>query len=79
VAVIGWAYLLLMVAVVGLALFSALRRPPKADHTDDRVLLSLYAIRRRLEVAQFKSELRRDAADTRRALRAELQRSDRRR
>jgi hypothetical protein len=50
----------------------------KLDADTYRVVVSLYAIRRRLEVAQFKTEVRRDAAHVRRRLRDELRGLDQR-
>ena len=45
---------------------------PAWDESSYRAAVGLHAIRRRLEVAQVKSELRRDAATLRRELRDEL-------
>jgi predicted transcriptional regulator len=56
-----------------------LSKRPSADVQTYRTLVELHRIRRRFDVAQLKSELRRDAADARRALRAELARLDGRR
>jgi hypothetical protein len=42
------------------------------DQTTYRAVVSLYDIRRRMQVAQLKTELRRDAADLRRALQRDL-------
>jgi len=71
--------LLLVVAVcAGLLLY---RDRPPADEPvkappvvkpSYRLLTELYAIRRRLDAAQFKFDVRRDAADARHRLRAEL-------
>lgn len=43
-----------------------------------RLLVELYAIRRRLDVARYKFDVRRDAAEARRSLRAELRELERR-
>jgi cytochrome c-type biogenesis protein CcmH/NrfG len=67
-----WLFSLAVVVVVVVAVF-ALERPvwPK-DEATYRARVGLYAIRRRLEVAQFKTEVRRDGAQLRRQLRDEL-------
>ena len=79
--VVAWLCLILIVAVpVGLVLLSLRKsKTPETDRTPHQVIVGLYAIRRRLEVAQFKTDLRRDAAQARRALRDELNGRQRRR
>ena len=54
------------------------RRYSKLDEGTYRVAISLHVIRRRLEVAQFKTEVRRDAAHARHRLRDELRALDQR-
>lgn len=54
------------------------RRSSKSDGTDYRAVVGLYVIRRRLEVAQLKTELRRDAAHQRRRLWADLRKLEER-
>jgi hypothetical protein len=50
----------------------------RLDANTYRVVISLHAIRRRLEVAQVRTEVRRDAAHVRRRLRDELRGLDQR-
>jgi hypothetical protein len=52
---------------------------PRSDEGTYQVIVALHLIRRRLDVSQFKIELRRDAARLRRELRDELDKRDRRR
>lgn len=69
VTVLAWLYLVVMLAVpIGLVLFSLWRSRCRPD----QLMFDLHAIRRRREVAQFKSETRRDAARARRELRHAL-------
>jgi hypothetical protein len=71
VSVLGWLFLGLVAAIsVRLLLASCGRGQP--DASDYRADVELHRIRRRLEVAQLRFELRRDGADARRALRADL-------
>ena len=58
-----------LVVVVALAVGFHAGPPDAATY---RAAVDLHAIRRRQEVAQFKSEVRRDAATARRELRKEL-------
>jgi len=51
---------------------------PKPDEGTYQAMVELHGIRRRLDVSQFKGEVRRDAADLRRELRGELSELDRR-
>jgi hypothetical protein len=76
VTVLVWLFLALLLAV--LALVSLRRRRPKPTQLTYRVLVELYAIRRRLDVSQFKLDARRDAATLRRKLRDELDELNRR-
>lgn len=73
--VMAWLFLVLVVAVPVVLVLLSLRRnkSSEADQATYQVVIGLYAIRRRLEVAQFKTELHRDAAHLRRVLRDELQ------
>jgi hypothetical protein len=76
----AWLLLALVVAVaVVLVVFSWRGSKPKADQSTYQAIVGLHAIRRRLEVAQVRTELRRDAAQMRRELRAELDGRERRR
>jgi hypothetical protein len=68
--------LAVVVLVVALSYCCTDRAAP--DEADYRVVLGLHAIRRRLEVAQVRTELRRDAAWLRRDLRDELHKLDER-
>lgn len=73
VTVLAWLYLVVVLAVpIGLVLFSWWRSRCRPDQLPYRSMLDLRAIRRRQEVAQFKSERRRDAAKARRELRHAL-------
>jgi hypothetical protein len=75
----AWFYPMLLVAVpVVLILLSVRSRRGKPDKRAYQVLVDLHAIRRRFDLAQFKFELRRDAADARRALRADLRKLSKR-
>jgi hypothetical protein len=65
-----WLVVIFVVVVLVAAYLSCPQSPP--DAVDDRVQADLYAIRRRLDVAQFKSEVRRDALRMRRELGKEL-------
>ncbi len=73
VTVLAWLYLVVVLAVpIGLVLFSLWRSRCRPDQLPYRSMLDLRVIRRRREVAQFKSETRQDAARARRELRHEL-------
>jgi len=67
--------LLFALVVVGLLVRS---KPPQDDADYRGVMVDLHAIRRRFDVARFKLDTRRDAADIRRELRDELRRLDER-
>jgi len=76
----AWLFLALVLAVqVVLVLLSRRGSRPEADQNTYQAIVGLHTIRRRLEVAQVKTELRRDAAQARRELRAELDGRERRR
>ena len=69
-----WLFVAIAVAVIVLALVAvALNcdRSPKSAASYE-TMVELHAVRRLFDVAQVKSELKRDAADARRELRAEL-------
>ncbi|HEV3322110.1 MAG TPA: hypothetical protein VG147_07980 [Solirubrobacteraceae bacterium] len=73
VTILAWLYLVLLLAVpIGLVLFSLWRPRRRPNQLPYQTMLDLRAIRRRQEVAQFKSETRRDAAKARRDLRHAL-------
>ena len=65
--------LIVVVLVIVIAARLGLHELP-AEEISYRAMVDLHAIRRRLEVAQFKSEVRRDAASARRSLREDLRR-----
>jgi hypothetical protein len=69
--------LLVALVVVGLVVLLSRRdRQSTPEPLDYQTLVELHRIRRRFDVAQLKSELRRNAADARRALRTELDKLD---
>lgn len=64
--------------VFAVLLFLAGRRPRRRlNATDYRTMVELHAIRRRFDVACFASALKRDMADARRRLQAEMDEVDR--
>lgn len=66
-----WLVILLVVAVlIALALG---RSAPPPDEMTYQAAMDLHAIRRRIDLSLFKSELRRDTAALRRELRDELE------
>jgi hypothetical protein len=67
--------LILIVVVLAIALIAGCRDAPP-DAATYRAAVGLRAIRKRQEVTQFKSDVRRDAARLRRELRDELGRHD---
>ena len=76
-----WVLVLLVGVVVAAQLWTVFhsREVARVDETGNRVSVALYAIRRRMEVAEFKRDLRRDGAELRRQLREELEAHDRER
>jgi hypothetical protein len=74
VSVLAW--LVVGLLVVWLVIRSRRGRPPAPERLDYQVMVELHRIRRRFDVALLKSELRADAADARRALRAALHKLD---
>lgn len=71
--------LLVIIAVVALLVALALhRREPPQDKVSYRVLVDLHAIRRCFDLARYKFDVRRDAADARCELHAELRKLDER-
>jgi hypothetical protein len=76
----AWLFLALVIAAaVALVMLSWLDAKSKPDRQSYQAMVDLHAIRRRSEVSQFKTELRRDAAHLRRVLRDELDGRERRR
>jgi small-conductance mechanosensitive channel len=74
-----WLIVLLVIVLVITGLVLLARRPSDPmDAPTLRVMVGLHAVRRRLEVAQFRSETRREAARARRDLRAVLDETARR-
>jgi hypothetical protein len=73
VAVI-WLGVIVVVAVVLLAALALASADSPRHGVDYQVKVALHGIRRRQEATQIKSEIRRDAAQARRELRAELDR-----
>ena len=70
--------ILVVVIVVVLAMPILSSRNSPSDAANYQTMVELHAIRGRGEVARFKTDVRRDAADARRALRAELDKKSRR-
>jgi hypothetical protein len=70
-------WLLLLNVVMELAPGWLAPHVTKPDDDPDQVIVSLHRIRCQQQVAQFKAELRRDAAEQRRRLDAELFELDR--
>jgi hypothetical protein len=68
VTVLLWLYVICVVVAIVMLVRSLRKDKPTYDQATHRAVIGLYAIRRRLEVAQFKTELRRDAAHFRREL-----------
>lgn len=74
----SWWIVLLVVAVVLALVWLGRGTTDQADDVEDyRVRAELHVVRRRLDVAQFRGELKRDVARARRELRRELDRLDR--
>jgi hypothetical protein len=79
VTMLAWLYPGLMIAVpTVLVLLSVRRGRSKPNPRIYRVMIELHAIRRRFDVAQFKVEVKRNAAYLRRELRDELNELDKR-
>jgi hypothetical protein len=70
VTVLLWVFAVFGVAMILLFLYGFYLG--FTEQTTHRTVISLYDIRRRIQVAQLKTELRRDAADLRRDMRREL-------
>lgn len=70
-------WLLLLNVVMELVPGWVAQHGAKPDETPDQVIVSLHRIRCQQQVAQFKAELRRDAAEQWRRLDAELCEMDR--
>jgi hypothetical protein len=79
VIVVSWFFVICLGLVVLVQLSEGLmRRRQKPDATTYRVIVALYAIRRRFEVSRLKVVMQREAAETERRLAAELDSLDRR-
>jgi hypothetical protein len=65
--------LVLAILLVAWLAYNRTNVPNTGEVVIYRVVIGLHAIRCRLEVAQFKTELRRDTANLRRVMRHELQ------
>jgi hypothetical protein len=74
--VVAVIWLIVGIALVVLGVVSLIWRSSRPDEGTYQVMVALHLIRRRLDVSQFKLELRRDAANLRREMRAELRRLD---
>jgi hypothetical protein len=72
-----WLVIVTVVVLLAIAVATGFHDGPP-DAATYRTAIDLHAIQRRQEVAQVKSEVRRDAADARRELRAELDELSRR-
>jgi hypothetical protein len=78
VAVLAWALVSLVVAVALLQLAVALRTKrsrqavPPPDRLTYTALIKLHAVRQRLSVSQYRTQVKRDGARARRALQVEL-------
>jgi hypothetical protein len=68
VMVLLWLFVICVVVAIVMFVRSLRTDRPSSDPAAHRAVVGLYAIRRRLEVAQFRTELRRDAAYFRREL-----------
>lgn len=66
------ALALIVLVCIALARGHNRRQLPLTDDLSRRVMVSLHAVRTRLEVAELKHEIRRDAAQFRRELREQL-------
>lgn len=74
-------WLILFLVLVGLAVAWRIRKgagQPPWDESSYRAAVGLHAVRRRLDIARVRAELRRDAASLRRELRDELGGTDER-
>lgn len=84
--ILVWLLLLLVFVIVVVAILLFRDQPPDdppeinepTPTPSYRLLADLYAIRRRLDVARFKFDVRHDAAEARHRLRAELRELERR-
>jgi hypothetical protein len=68
VTVLLWLCVICVVVAIVVRVRGLRRDKPATDQATYKALVNLYAIRQRLEVAQFRTELRRDAAYFRREL-----------
>ena len=69
-------WLVVGLVVAWLVVRSRRGRQSTPDRLDYQAMVELHRIRRRFDVAQLKSEIRADAADARRVLRAALHKLD---
>ncbi len=72
VTVLLWVLVVFSVAVIVVFLCGLFCDGLASNKGTHRTVIRLYGIRRRMEAAQLKTELRRDAAYLRRALRRDL-------
>jgi hypothetical protein len=72
-----WLVIVVVVVVV-LVLLSRQDNRPEIDRLTYQTMVDLHAIHRRFDLGWFKFELRRDAADAQRELRAELRKLEER-
>ncbi len=72
VTVLLWVLAVFAVAVIVVFLCGLFCDGLASNKGTHRTVIRLYGIRRRMEVAQLKTELRRDSADLRRALQRDL-------
>jgi hypothetical protein len=68
VMVLLWMFVICVVVAIVMFVRSLCTYQSPTDQATQKTVVGLYAIRRRLEVAQFRTELRRDAAYFRREL-----------
>ena len=72
-----WGIVVIAVVLMIVWLMSGERTPEIGPEETTRAAIELHAIRRRLDVAQTRSELQRDAMQMRRELAEELRQVDR--
>jgi hypothetical protein len=78
VTVLLWLYVIGVVVAIRMLARSLRTDRPSTNRASHRAVVGLYAIRRRMEVAQFRTEVRREAAQQWHRLNAELCALDRR-
>jgi hypothetical protein len=72
VTVLLWLYVIFVVVAIAAMVRSLFTGGRTFDPVTRRAFIGLYAVRRRLEVDLFKTQLRRDAVKQRRRLSADL-------